>query len=138
VNHALCPTVLGGGVGARETQLDAVGEEERARSVVVELAVIITLEGTDRATKLGGDPGEKLGEGGECVGLQPKGESPKKVRGQNDQIVFVTREAEDRRGPEITMDKVKGLSSPGRGGGKGKTRVTAELTGMTEALRGAL
>jgi hypothetical protein len=35
------------------------------------------------------------------------------------------------------MDKIKGLSSPGRGGGKGKTRVMAELTGMTEALRGA-
>jgi hypothetical protein len=52
-------------------------------------------------------------EGGECVGLQPKGGSPKKVTEvvQNDQIVFVTREAEDRRGPEITMDKVKGLSS---------------------------
>jgi hypothetical protein len=56
---------------------------------------------------------------------------------QNDQIVFVTREAGDRRGPEITMDKVKGLSSPGCGGGKGKTRVTTELTGMTEAVRGA-
>jgi hypothetical protein len=56
---------------------------------------------------------------------------------QNDQIVFVTREAEDRRGLEIIMDKVKGLSSLGRGGGKGKTRVTAELTSMTEALKGA-
>jgi hypothetical protein len=56
---------------------------------------------------------------------------------QNDQIVFVTREAEDRRGLEIIMDKVKGLSSLGRGGGKGKTRVTTELTSMTEALKGA-
>jgi hypothetical protein len=27
-NHALCPAVLGGGVGARETQLNATGEEE--------------------------------------------------------------------------------------------------------------
>jgi hypothetical protein len=27
-NHALCPTVLRGGVGARETQLNATGEEE--------------------------------------------------------------------------------------------------------------
>jgi hypothetical protein len=27
-NHVLCPTVLGGGVGARETQLNATGEEE--------------------------------------------------------------------------------------------------------------
>jgi hypothetical protein len=28
VNHALDPTVLGRGVGARETQLNATGEEE--------------------------------------------------------------------------------------------------------------
>jgi hypothetical protein len=56
----------------------------------------------------------------------------------NDKVVFVTRDAEDRRSLEITMDKIKGLSSPGRGSGKSKTRVTAELTSMTEALRGAL
>jgi hypothetical protein len=27
---------------------------------------------------------------------------------QNDQVLFVTREAEDRRSLEITMDKIKG------------------------------
>jgi hypothetical protein len=26
----------------------------------------------------------------------------------NDQVVFVTREVEDMRSPEITMDKIKG------------------------------
>jgi hypothetical protein len=51
---------------------------------------------------------------------------------------FVTREAEDRRSPKITMDNIKGLSSPRRGSGKRKTRVTTELTSMREALRGAL
>jgi hypothetical protein len=44
---------------------------------------------------------------------------------QNDQVVFVTREAEDRRSPEITVDKIKSLSSPGRGSGKRKARVAA-------------
>jgi hypothetical protein len=34
---------------------------------------------------------------------------------QNDQVVFVTREAEDRRSPEITVDKIKGLNSPRHG-----------------------
>jgi hypothetical protein len=140
VNDAFGPTVLGRGVGAQETQLDVVGEEEGARGVVVELAAIITLEGTDRATELGGDPGKKVGEGGERVGLQLKWDSPKKMREvvQNDQVVFVTREAEDRRSPEITMDKIKGLSSPGCGSGERKTRVTTELTSMTETLRGTL
>jgi hypothetical protein len=71
-NHAISPTVLGRGVGAQETQLDAMSEEG-AGGVVIELSTIITLQGTDRATKLGGDPGEEVWVGGECVELQPKG-----------------------------------------------------------------
>jgi hypothetical protein len=65
-NHAFGMAVLGRGVRARETQLDAMSEKERAGGVVVELAVVVTLQGTDRAAKLGEDPGEKVGEGGEC------------------------------------------------------------------------
>jgi hypothetical protein len=42
-NHALGPTVLGRGVGARETQLNATGEEERPRGMVVKLVAIVTL-----------------------------------------------------------------------------------------------
>jgi hypothetical protein len=138
-NDLFGPGILGRGVRARETQLDAMGEKEGSRGVVVELAAIVTLEGTDRETELGGDPGKEVGEGGERVGLQPEGESPKKmwVVVQNDQVVFVAREAEDKRIPEITMDKIKGLNSPGRESGKRKTGVTAELTSMTEALRWA-
>jgi hypothetical protein len=56
---------------------------------------------------------------------------------QNDQVVFVAGEAKDRRRPEITMDKIKGLNSPGRGGGKRKTGVTTKLTSMTEVRRRA-
>jgi hypothetical protein len=66
-------------------------------------------------------------------------ESPKKVGVvvQNDQVVFITREAEDTRCPEIILDKIKGLNNPGRVSGKRKTRVATEPTSMTEALRGA-
>jgi hypothetical protein len=42
-NRAFGPTVLGRGVGARETQLDAMSEKERTGDVVVELAAIVTL-----------------------------------------------------------------------------------------------
>jgi hypothetical protein len=138
-NHALGPAVLSRGVGTRETQLDAVSEEERAGGVVVELAAIVALQGTDRAPELGGNPGEEVSKGGERIGLQPKGESPKEmgVVIQNNQVVFVAGETKDRRCPEITVDKIKGLNSPGCGSGKGKTGVTAELTSMTEALRRA-
>jgi hypothetical protein len=37
-----------------------MSEKERVGGVVVELAVIITLQGTDRATKLGGYPGKEV------------------------------------------------------------------------------
>ena len=39
--------------------MHVVGEEEGARVRVVKLTTIITLEGTDQATELGGDLGEK-------------------------------------------------------------------------------
>jgi hypothetical protein len=105
-NDAFYPIVLGRGVRARETQLNDVGEEEGARGVVVEPATVITLKGTNRATELGGDPNEEVSEGGECVGLQSKGRSPKKVRKtiQNHQVVFVSRKTEYRGSLEITMN----------------------------------
>jgi hypothetical protein len=75
-NHSLGPTVLGRGVGAREMQLNATGEEERPRGMVVELAAIVTLQCMDRATELGGDPGEEVSEGGKRVGFHSKRKSP--------------------------------------------------------------
>jgi hypothetical protein len=80
--------------------------------VVVELAAVVTLQGTNRVTELGGYPGEVC-EGGECVRLQLKRKSPKKMGKiiQNHQIVFVTRKTEYRGGPENTMNQVKRLLS---------------------------
>jgi hypothetical protein len=59
VNDAFGPSVLGRVVGARETHLNAMSEQG-ARGVVVELVTIVTLEGTDRATELGGDLGKEV------------------------------------------------------------------------------
>jgi hypothetical protein len=78
-NDAFVLTVLRRGVGARETQLDTMCEEKGARGVVVELATIITLQGTDRATELGGDTVKEVGESGERVRLQLKRKSLKKM-----------------------------------------------------------
>jgi hypothetical protein len=47
--------------------------------VVVELVVVVALQGTDRAMELGGDPGKEVSEGGKSVGLQPKKESPEEM-----------------------------------------------------------
>jgi hypothetical protein len=43
-NNAFDPTVLWGSVGARESQLNTVGEKEGTRGGVVELAIVIALE----------------------------------------------------------------------------------------------
>jgi hypothetical protein len=95
-----------------------MSEKERAGGVIVELAAIVTLQGTDQAVKLGGDPSEEVCEGGECVVLQSKRKSPKEMENiiQNYQIVFITRKTEYRRGPEITMNQFKSLLSPRRSG----------------------
>jgi hypothetical protein len=53
--------------------------EEKVEAVFVELAAIITLQGMDRETKLGGYPSEEMCEGGERVGLQTKRKSPNKM-----------------------------------------------------------
>ena len=53
-NHVFGLVVLGKGVGAREMQLDPISEKETTRGMVVKLAAIVTLQGTDRAMKLGG------------------------------------------------------------------------------------
>jgi hypothetical protein len=93
-----------------------MSEEERARGVVIELAAIVTLQSTVRATKLSGYPGEEVCEGGECVRLQPKREGPEKMGKiiQNHQIVFITRKTEYMGGPKITVNQVKSLLSPRR------------------------
>jgi hypothetical protein len=109
-NNLFGPTVLKGSVGAQESQCNIV-EEKGVRGRVVELATVITLEGTNRTSELGGDQ-----EGVECIRLQSPRKSPNKMRKviQNDQVVFVTREAKDRRCPEITVNKIKGLINHGR------------------------
>jgi hypothetical protein len=75
-NHAFSPTVLGRCVGARETQMNATSKEERPRGMVVKLVTIVTLQCTDGATELGGDPREEVSESGKHVGLQSERKSP--------------------------------------------------------------
>jgi hypothetical protein len=60
-------------------QLDAISEKERTRGMVVELAAIVTLQGTDQTTKLGEYPSEEVCEGGEHVRLRLKRKSPNKM-----------------------------------------------------------
>jgi hypothetical protein len=93
-------------LGGSITQLNATGEEERPRGMVIKLAAIITLQCTDGATELGGDPGEEVSEGGKCVELQAERKSPEKMGKivQNQQIVFVASQPEYRGGPQVIVN----------------------------------
>jgi hypothetical protein len=121
-NHALGPAVLGKGVGAQETQLNATGEKERSRDVVVKLAAIVALEGTDRASV---DTQAK-----KCVRVVNVSDFNRRGKSrengiQNHQIVFICRKTEYRGGPEITMNQIKSLLSPRRRGSKWETSMSA-------------
>ena len=59
-NHAFSSTILRGGVGTGESELNAVGEEESAGGGVIKFTPIVALKSTNRASKLGGDPREEV------------------------------------------------------------------------------
>jgi hypothetical protein len=79
VNHGFGPTILRGGVGVRESQLNTMRMDEGAGGVI-ELVIIFTLESTNRVVELGGDLSKEVQESGESVRFQTQWESPKKVR----------------------------------------------------------
>jgi hypothetical protein len=60
VNDVFGPAILGRGVGARETQLNVVGEEG-ARGIIVELVTIIKLEGIDWGDRTRWRPRQRSG-----------------------------------------------------------------------------
>jgi len=100
-NHALGLVVLGGGIRAGHAQLDAVGEKEGTGGGVIELTTIVTPDSLDGKTKPSRHPGEEVQKGGEILRLHTQGKSPRIVREIIDhhKIVFVARNAEDRRSP---------------------------------------
>jgi len=68
-----------------------MGEKERARRGVVELATIVTLNGLNGTTKLSGHLGEEVGKHLESFGFQAQRKSPG-VMGKvinNHQVVFI-------------------------------------------------
>ena len=81
----------------------------------------------DRAAELGGDVCEKGGESGGNVEFSAKGKSPHKVRViiQNHKIIGITRITRNRRGPNITMNKLKRKRRDCGGGIKRKTNMFA-------------
>jgi len=100
-NNTFSFTVLRGGVGTRHSKMNAPSEEERAGSGVIKLFAIVALNGFDARAKLGRGVGEEVGDRAESVRLKSKGKSPQIMSAiiKYDQIIFKSRDANDRRRP---------------------------------------
>jgi hypothetical protein len=98
-------TVLLRGVRARHAKGDTMSEEECAGAGVVKLAPVVTLDTLDGAVELGGNKGEKVSKSGKRVRLKFKGKHPRKVRAiiKNNEIIFITEKAQNRRCPQIIV-----------------------------------
>jgi hypothetical protein len=78
-----------------------VRKEEGARGGVIELATIVTLDGLDGEVELSRHPGEKMKKCRKSIRLRTQGKRPRIVREiiNHHKIVFVARDADDRRCP---------------------------------------
>jgi hypothetical protein len=105
-------------------------EEENAGGVI-KLVSIITLNVPDGVAKLCGHKSKEVEEGGEGVRLlaQWKG-----LRVVGDQVILVTRDTQNRGGPEVTVYKVKGSNDLRREARKGQSNVSTKLAGMIKGI----
>ena len=69
-NNAFNFTILGGGVGTGQGQVDSVGQEERAGAGVIKLFAVVVLDCLDGDAELGLHKSEKVSEGGIRVRLK--------------------------------------------------------------------
>jgi hypothetical protein len=112
-NHPLSLAVLRRGIRTRHTQLNTPRQEEGPGGGVIELPPIVTLDGLNGEAELSGHPGKEVEEGGEGLRLGAQRKSPRVMRKiiNNDQIIFITRQAEYRRCPQVTVNQIKGMRS---------------------------
>jgi hypothetical protein len=50
---------------------------------------------------------------------------------EDDQVILVTRDTQNRGGPKVIVYEVKGLNNSSRGARKGQPYVPTKLVGMT-------
>jgi hypothetical protein len=113
--------------------LNTTGEEEGARGGVIELTPVVALDDLNGEAELSGHPGKAVKKGGEGVRLGTQRESPGVVREiiYDHQIILITRNAEYRRSPHITVDKIKSMRRRRR---KRKPNMTTKLACLTKVL----
>jgi hypothetical protein len=98
------------------------------------LTTVVTLDDLNGEAELSRHPGKKVKKGGKGVRLGTQRESPGVVREiiNDHQIILITRNAEYKRSPHITVDKIKNMHSMRRR--KRKSNMTTKLACQTEVL----
>jgi hypothetical protein len=125
-NHLLSLAVLRRGIRTRHTKLNTPREEEETRGGVIELTLVVALDGLNGEAELSGHLDKEVEEGGEGLRLGVQRKSPRVMRKiiNHHQIVFIARHAEYRRCPQVTVKKIKGMRSMRRRRGKRKSNMT--------------
>jgi hypothetical protein len=109
--------------------------EKGVRGGVIELTTVVALDGLNGEAELSGHPSKEVKKGREGVRLGTQKEGPGVVREiiNNHQIILITRNAEYRRSPQITVDKIESMRSMRRRR-KRKPNMTTKLACLAEVL----
>jgi hypothetical protein len=101
--------VLGGCVGARGAKKDVVGSQEGDSGTVNELSPIIGLKTAHRRTELSVSVSSELNNMFMNFRFMAQGECPTKMSKiiKYDKIIFIARNTQNWRGPDITMNEFK-------------------------------
>jgi hypothetical protein len=110
-NHALNLVVLGRGARTRHLQLYTPREEDRAEGVVIKLTPVVALDDLNGEAELSGHVGKEDEESGQRLKLGMQRESPRVVRKiiNHYQIILIAGNSKNRRSPQITVNKIKGM-----------------------------
>ena len=97
-NCALGLAALLGSIWAGHAYGDTVKEEELTSGGIIKFTIVVTLDAFDSGTELCADIAKEVRESRECLRLEAKRDSPKKMRAiiQNDEVVFVIGDASNR------------------------------------------
>jgi hypothetical protein len=81
--------------------MNPISKEEHAGIGVIELAAVVALDCLNGGAELSGHISKEISKGGVRVRLKTQQKRPQIVRAivENDQIIFITRNTDDGRGP---------------------------------------
>jgi hypothetical protein len=88
--------------------------EEESAGGVIKLSSIIALDTSDGTTKLRGHVCEEVGEceEGEKLMAQQKSSQVMSAIIKNNQVVVISRDIENKRCPNVTVDQIKSSYNP--------------------------